>query len=52
MSSESITRGHSLKLNKPRCITYVRQHFFSQHVIAPWNSLPEYVVSAENLPIK
>ena len=49
ISSESITRGHSLKLNKPRCITSVRQHFFSQRVIAPWNSLPEYVISAENL---
>ena len=44
-----ITRGHSLKLSKPRCLTKLRQEVFSQRVISDWNSLPEEVVTAQTV---
>ena len=40
------TRGHSLKLEKRRCQTTMRQHCFSNRVIDNWNSLPESIISA------
>ena len=40
------TRGHSLKLFKPRARLNVRQQSFSNRVIDSWNSLPESVVKA------
>ena len=46
---ESSTRGHSLKLEKPRCKTTVRQRHFSQGIINDWNSLPERVVAAKDV---
>lgn len=47
--SDSQTRGHSLKLFKPRCRTQSRRAFFSQRVVDLWNSLPESVVNAKTL---
>ena len=46
---ESSTRGHSLKLEKPRCKTTIRQRHFSQRIINDWNSLPERVVAAKDV---
>ena len=43
------TRGHSLKLSKQCNRTTIRNHFFSQRVINPWNSLPQEVVDAESI---
>ena len=43
------TRGHHYKLKKNRIKTRVRQHFFTNRIIDPWNSLPIQVVSAPNL---
>nr|XP_054765151.1 uncharacterized protein LOC129271925 [Lytechinus pictus] len=43
------TRGHSLKLSKPRCLTKIRQDVFSQRIINDWNSLPEEVVTAQTV---
>ena len=45
----SDTRGHSLKLFKPRLDKALkcRSDFFSQRVINAWNSLPKYVVGAK-----
>ena len=40
------TRGHSLKLEKRRCQTTMRQHCFSNRIINNWNSLPESIISA------
>ena len=42
----SVTRGNSLKLNKPRSRLNIRQNFFSQRVINAWNQLPEFVISS------
>jgi len=46
---KSNTRGHSLKLKKPRCNKSVRQHFFTYRVVTTWNSLPEAVISAPTI---
>ena len=43
------TRGHSLKLQKSRCIKSSTQKFFKHRVVNSWNSLPEDVVSAPSL---
>lgn len=42
----STTRGHSFKLEKPRCRTSIRLQQFSQRIINDWNALPEHVVNA------
>ena len=46
MSTDTKTRGHSLKLHLQSCTTRVRHNFFSQRVMSWWNSLLEDVVSA------
>ena len=46
---DSTTRGHSLKLKKPRCSTSKRLASFSHRVITDWNALPEAVVAAPSL---
>ena len=45
----SVTRGNSLKLNKPRSRLNIRQNFFSQRVINAWNQLPEFVISSTSV---
>ena len=47
--ADTPTRGHSLKLSKPRCRTNVRKNTFSHRVIDDWNSLPEVVVQAPTI---
>ena len=47
--SDSSTRGYDLKIYKPRCNKYIRQHSFSLRVIEEWNSLPEDVVSSNTV---
>jgi len=43
------TRGHSYKLFKKRANTNPRKYSFTHRVINPWNSLPEWVVEAQNV---
>ena len=43
------TRGHNFKLVKPRCMTSLRQHFFSQRVIERWNNLPPMIAEAPSV---
>jgi hypothetical protein len=43
------TRGHCLKLSKPRHLTNIRANFFTNRVITPWNNLPEEVVTAPSV---
>ena len=43
------TRGHSLKLQKPRARRNVRLNCFGHRVVNDWNQLPEEVVSAPSL---
>jgi len=42
-SFSTTTRGHAYKLFKPRCTSGVRQNFFAERVVNPWNSLPPTV---------
>ena len=47
--NESTTRGHSLKLNKPRCLKSLQQNAFPARCIDDWNSLPNDLVCIEKL---
>ena len=48
-STHTRTRGHPLKLQKPRHRTYKRTKFFSSRVINSWNKLPERVVMSKTV---
>ena len=43
------TRGHSMKLTKPRHRTHKRTKFFSSRVVELWNSLPERVITSASI---
>ena len=43
------TRGHSMKLIKPRHRTQKRNEFFPSRVVDKWNCLPETVIQSENV---
>ena len=45
---ENQTRGHSLKLSKPRCRLQIKQFSFSHRVVDTWNSLPEVNAKSVN----
>ena len=45
------TRGHSLKLFLPDSRVNCRQHFFAIRIVNVWNSLPDDVISADELPL-
>ena len=47
----SSTRGHPLKLAKPRAQTRVRRNHWSTRVINDWNSLPDHVVLAPSVNV-
>lgn len=49
MHTGGVTRGHSLKLSKPRASCRARQNFFSVRVVNDWNGLPDAVVNAPSL---
>jgi hypothetical protein len=46
LSEHHRTRGHSLKLQTFRCHRDIKLHSFGHRTAAPWNSLPEAVVTA------
>ena len=48
-SNNRKTRGHSLKLSKPRHRTWKRHQFFSSRVVDDWNRLPESVVTCQSV---
>ena len=43
------SRGHTLKLEKPRARLELRKHFFSNRVIDAWNALPGHTVEATSV---
>jgi len=43
------TRGHSLKLIKPRCHVDVRKYSFAHRVIDIWNSLEESIIACDSI---
>jgi hypothetical protein len=46
LSSNTKTRGNSLKLSTARAHYDLRKHFFSSRIVKQWNSLPDDVISA------
>ena len=51
MADVEVTRGHDLKIFKPRMVKGLRcrQEFFSKRVIDEWNKLPPQVVNAPSI---
>ena len=45
----SVTRGHSLSLQKKRTKNYLCKFCFVNRIVNIWNSLPSYVVYAETV---
>ena len=43
------SRGHSLKLEKPRPRLEMRKHFFSHRIVNAWNALPDHVVQLQTV---
>ena len=50
MRQSGRTRGHTMKIFKPRARLLTRQRFFSIRVIDLWNGLPQNVVDAKTVP--
>ena len=48
LSTISNTRGNIYKMQLTHMHYNLRKHFFSNRIIAVWNSLPNVVVSAES----
>lgn len=46
LNSNSITRGHTLKLYKFQCSLDYTKYYFTNRVVTLWNKLPPHVVSA------
>ena len=49
LSTTRTTRGHHLKLEKPRARTLPRRNYLSVRAVNSWNGLPSHVVSAPSL---
>ncbi|KAJ3666503.1 hypothetical protein Zmor_001942 [Zophobas morio] len=49
LNPDTRTRGHIFKLQKENFKTRSRQHFLSNRVFDPWNSLPDYVVLSNSV---
>ena len=48
-SNRERTRGHELKLQKPRHRLNKRNKFFSSRVVDYWNQLPAHIVLSKNV---
>ena len=51
VAPQSGTRGHCHKIFMPSACTDVRKRFFNVRCVPAWNSLPQHVVTAPNLPV-
>ena len=47
--SDITTRGNNKKIQQKRGDKDVRKYFFPNRIMEDWNSLPEQIVSAENI---
>ena len=51
LNTSFITRGHNLKLYKPRTLLRVRSSFFAVRAINNWNSLSPTVINAPSVNV-
>ena len=51
LSNISISRGNMYKLQLSNVHYNLRKHFFSNRIVAVWNSLPNIIVNAESTNI-
>ena len=49
LNTDGHTRGHPLKIAKPRASTRVRRNAFTVRIVNDWNGLPADVVCAPGL---
>lgn len=49
LSPNTRKKGHSKKLQSGKFKTDTQKYISTQHVIKPWNSLPQEIVEAKNL---
>jgi len=47
--NQAHTRGHSLKLIKPRCRLDIRKFSFAHRIIDVWNSLDESIIACDSI---
>jgi len=47
--NKGVTRGHQWRLEKKRCNSDLRQHFFSERVVNMWNNLYRQACSVSNV---
>jgi len=47
----SVTRGNKYKLRQSHCKYDLRKQFFTNRIVAIWNSLPDYVVDAHSVNV-
>lgn len=47
--NQNDTRGHSMKIFKPRVESSLRLNFFSQKVIEDWNALPQSAIDCDSI---
>ena len=46
---DTSTRGHPYKIYQERSSSDIRQKFYTQRVVAPWNSLPQHIVLSKTV---
>ena len=50
MANYTKTRGHNLKVQINKISnTSLRQNFFTERVVGPWNALPSYIVNSDTV---
>jgi len=47
----SVTRGNKYKLRQSHCKYDLPRHFFTNRIVAIWNSLPDYVVDEHSVNV-
>ena len=50
-SSNSVTRGHHLRIYKQHADYDLRKYFFGNRIVSNWNSLPDFVVNSNSVGI-
>jgi len=43
----ALTKGHCLKLFKPRCHWDIRKYYFAHRIVDIWNSLDDSIVARD-----